>query len=144
MKILVINGPNLNMLGVREPEIYGRDTLKDIQDYTSQMVTKFGVKIEFEWFQSNGEKEIAERIQSLIGSEIEGLIINPGALSHTSIVLLDALGILKIPIIEVHLSNTNRREEFRKTKITAQSSTGVIEGLGKKVYYLAALALASK
>lgn len=144
MKLLIINGPNLNMLGIREPEVYGKETLEDIKNYTQNSLNSLNLNVTMQWFQSNGEKEIIEKIHSIIGSDYNGLIINPGALSHTSIAVLDALSMIKIPIIEVHLSNTNRREEFRKTKITAQSSTGVIEGLGKKVYYLAALAIISK
>lgn len=144
MKILVINGPNLNMLGTREPEIYGSDTLEDISKQTDKLLIDNKIQAKLDWFQSNGEKEIIEKIHELLGGFYQGLIINPGALSHTSIAVLDALSMLKIPIIEVHLSNTNRREEFRKVKITAQSSTGVIEGLGKKVYYLAAMAMVLK
>jgi len=140
-KFLIINGPNLNMLGKREPEIYGKDSLSDIEKYTNDELKKLGKTVETSWYQSNSEEEIIEKIHDTFSSDFSGLIINPGAFSHTSIAILDALSMLKIPIIEVHLSNTNRREDFRKTKITAQSSTGMIEGLGKKVYYLAVISL---
>lgn len=140
-KILVINGPNLNMLGKREPEIYGKDSLADIEKYTGEVLKKHGMQVDMKWMQSNSEEELISIIHDTFDSDFSGLVINPGAFSHTSIALLDALSMLKIPVIEVHLSNTNRREDFRKTKITAQSSTGVIEGLGKKVYYLAVMSL---
>ncbi|EQC43254.1 dehydroquinase class II [Bacteriovorax sp. Seq25_V] len=129
------------MLGKREPEIYGKDSLADIEKYTEEMIEKHGLQADMKWQQSNSEEELISIIHDTFDSDFNGLVINPGAFSHTSIALLDALSMLKIPVIEVHLSNTNRREDFRKTKITAQSSTGVIEGLGKKVYYLAVMSL---
>lgn len=144
MKILVINGPNLNMLGKREPEIYGHDSLGQIEADTNKKLSEIGHKVVTTWFQSNAESEIIEKIHELKDSDYSGLVINPGAFSHTSIAILDALSILNIPKIEVHLSNTNKREDFRKVKITAQSTTGVIEGLGKHVYFLAILAILTK
>lgn len=136
-KFLVINGPNLNMLGLREPDIYGSDTLDDIQKYTHQKLAKY--EFDCDWFQSNIEGEIVERIQKAISEGIDALIINPAAYSHTSVAILDALKMLKVPIVEVHLTNTHRREEFRGTKLTAKASTIIMEGLGKKSYYFGLL-----
>lgn len=139
MNICVINGPNLNMLGTREVEIYGSMSLADIENFTKEQIKNLGFSANQEWFQSNSEEEIINKIHDLSKSQIDLLVINPAAFSHTSVAILDALSILSCPVIEVHLSNTNRREEFRQRKITAKSSTGVIEGLGYKVYSLAIL-----
>jgi len=139
MKVCIINGPNLNMLGTREVEIYGSMSLTDIETYTRQETDKLGFKTDQDWFQSNSEEEIINKIHDLAKNSVDLLVINPAAFSHTSVAILDALSILSCPIIEVHLSNTNRREEFRQRKITAKSSTGVIEGIGYKVYLLAIL-----
>ena len=136
-KFLVINGPNLNMLGVREPAIYGTETLSDIKAYTLRMLSEFD--FECDWFQSNIEGEIVERIQKAFRDNIDALVINPGAYSHTSVAILDALKILTCPIIEVHLTNTHLREEFRATKLTAKASRIIMEGLGKKSYYFGLL-----
>lgn len=133
-KFLIINGPNLNMLGMREPEVYGNLSLSEIIDHTKKHL---GAKCECVWFQSNIEGEIVTRIQELTTQDFSALVINPGAYSHTSIAILDALHILKIPVIEVHLSNTFRREEFRQTKLTAKASTIIMEGLGKNSYLMA-------
>lgn len=138
-KFLVINGPNLNLLGEREPEIYGHLNLADIEKYTNEKLKSFGYNVDVDWFQSNGEKEIIERIHTASEGEYKALIINPAAFSHTSIAILDALRVVKCAVIEVHLSNTNQREEFRSNKITAKSSTAVIEGLKEKGYFLAIL-----
>ncbi|EQC49781.1 dehydroquinase class II [Bacteriovorax sp. DB6_IX] len=127
------------MLGTREVEIYGSMNLKDIEKFTRDTISKLGHKVDQEWFQSNSEEEIINKIHELASSDVDCLVINPAAFSHTSVAILDALSILKCPVIEVHLSNTNRREEFRQKKITAKSSTGVIEGIGYKVYSLAIL-----
>ena len=140
-KFLIINGPNLNMLGKREPEIYGRETLEDIRKYTNSLLAQNYPKVTTEWFQSNLEGEIVSKIQSLHGSDFKGLIINPGAYSHTSVAILDALKILKIPIVEVHLSNTHSREDFRAKRLSAMQATIVLEGLGKKAYYVGLLSL---
>lgn len=138
-KFFVINGPNLNMLGTREVEIYGKMGLSEIEEYTKKVIASHDKSIEQTWFQSNSEEEIINKIHELTKEDIEALVINPAAFSHTSVAILDALSILSCPIIEVHLSNTNRREEFRQRKITAKSSTAVIEGMGYKVYALAIL-----
>ncbi|MBK23716.1 MAG: type II 3-dehydroquinate dehydratase [Halobacteriovorax sp.] len=135
MKILVINGPNLNMLGKREPEIYGKDTLESIEKETTSWAQSNSVGLV--WFQSNIEGEIVTRIQQACDESFDGIIINPGGYSHTSVAILDSLKLFPKPIIEVHISNTNKREEFRNVKITAQASTSVLEGFGKKGYILA-------
>ena len=134
-KFMVINGPNLNLLGSREPEIYGSDTLKDLEEYTNEKLKEYSKEEAcIEWFQSNLEGEIVEKIQLLINSDYSALIINPAAYSHTSVAILDALKMLNIPIIEVHLSNTHLRDAYRQQKLTAKSSTIIMEGLGKKAY----------
>ncbi len=134
-KFLILNGPNLNMLGKREPGIYGTLTLEEIIKYTEEsLVNK---NCECRWFQSNIEGEIVTKIQESLREDFTALVINPGAYSHTSVAILDALQMIKIPIIEVHLSNTHRREEFRQTKLTAKASTIIMEGLGKNAYLMA-------
>jgi 3-dehydroquinate dehydratase-2 len=134
-KFLIINGPNLNMLGTREPEVYGSMTLDQIKDFTQAEIKDKNCQLE--WYQSNIEGEIVDRIQQATKQDFKALVINPGAYSHTSVAILDALKLLKIPVIEVHLSNTHRREEFRQVKLTAKSSTIIMEGLGKNSYLMA-------
>lgn len=134
-KFLIINGPNLNKLGTREPEIYGSLTLKEIQDFTNSSLKDKNVNIE--WFQSNIEGEIVTKIQEALEQDLKALIINPAAYSHTSVAIFDALCMVKCPVIEVHLSNTHRREDFRQTKLTAKASTIIMEGLGKLAYLTA-------
>ena len=136
-KFLIINGPNLNMLGTREPEVYGTLTLTEIIQYTEEQLKNRNC--ESTWFQSNIEGEIVNRIQELTKQDFNALVINPGAYSHTSVAILDALYLIKIPVIEVHISNTHRREEFRQTKLTAKASTIIMEGLGKNAYFMAIL-----
>ena len=135
-KFLVINGPNLNFLGKREPEIYGSLSLDEIQKYTEKKVTFFYKCVNIEWFQSNLEGEIVERIQKASQEGFDGLIINPAAYSHTSVAILDALKLIEYKVVEVHLSNTYNRETFRHTRLTAKSSDAIIEGFGKDVYFL--------
>jgi 3-dehydroquinate dehydratase-2 len=134
-KFLIINGPNLNMLGTREPEIYGSMSLDQIMEYTQNEIKD--KNCDLEWYQSNIEGEIVNRIQQASQQDFKALVINPGAYSHTSVAILDALKLIKIPIIEVHLTNTHTREEFRQVKITAKSSTIVMEGMGKNSYLMA-------
>lgn len=134
-KFLIINGPNLNMLGTREPEIYGSLTLNEIINFTEKALSN--KNCECTWFQSNIEGEIVTRIQESLKQDFSALVINPGAYSHTSVAILDALHMVKIPVIEVHLSNTHRREEFRQIKLTAKASTIIMEGLGKNAYLMA-------
>lgn len=136
-KFLIINGPNLNKLGKREPEIYGKLTLEDIQKLTEKKLNSYPV--ELDWFQSNIEGEIVDKIQQFSETNADALIINPAAYSHTSVAILDALKLVKCPIIEVHLSNTHHREDFRSLKLTAKASTIIMEGLGEISYYLAVL-----
>lgn len=137
---MIINGPNLNLLGTREPSIYGDKSLADIKIYTENTLKKLGFQnIETTWYQSNIEGEIVEKVQSLIGSNYDALVINPAAYSHTSVAILDSLKMLEIPVIEVHLSNTNLRDAYRQTKLTAKSSTIIMEGLGHKAYLIGIL-----
>ena len=141
-KSLVINGPNLNMLGKREPEIYGRLTLKDIEKLTNDLCEHLSMDIS--WFQSNHEGEIIDRIHKMKKEKWDYLVINPGAFSHTSVAILDALKILAIPIAEVHLTNTYTRESFRHTLLTAQAATIIMKGLGIYGYAFALNALVIK
>ncbi len=134
-KFLIINGPNLNMLGTREPEVYGSLTLEQIRDFTEAKLKDDQVILE--WFQSNIEGEIVSKIQEATKSSFKALIINPGAYSHTSVAIYDALQMVKCPIVEVHLTNTHRREDFRQVKLTAKASTIIMEGLGKIAYITA-------
>ncbi len=135
-KILIINGPNLNMLGQREPEVYGKDSLEDLQKFTE---AKLNGQASCEWFQSNIEGEIVTRIQQVHSEHFDALIINPGGYAHTSVAIHDALKILKIPVIEVHLSQIYKREEFRHTLLTAKAASAIMSGLGKQSYYIAIL-----
>lgn len=132
---LIINGPNLNMLGTREPEVYGSLTLAEIQSFTEKSLEEDNVNLE--WYQSNIEGEIVTKIQEASKKNYKALIINPGAYAHTSVAIYDALRTIKCPVIEVHISNTHRREEFRQTKLTAKASTIIMEGLGKIAYLTA-------
>ena len=132
--IAVINGPNLNLLGTREPEIYGVTTLKDIEQELKDKASQVGIKIEF--FQSNEEGKIVDEIQRLLNL-CSGLVINPGAYTHTSVAIRDALAMAKFPVVEVHLSNIYRREDFRKHSYVSGVTTGIISGLGAKGYALA-------
>ena len=132
--IAVINGPNLNLLGTREPDIYGKTTLQDIENELKNKASKAGIKIEF--FQSNEEGKIVDEIQRLVNN-CSGLIINPGGYSHTSVAIRDAIAMVKFPVIEVHLSNIYRREEFRKHSYISGVATGIISGLGAEGYTLA-------
>ncbi|MDR0401826.1 MAG: type II 3-dehydroquinate dehydratase [Endomicrobium sp.] len=132
-KILIINGPNINMLGKREPSIYGNDTIKDIEKKIITLAKKVSLSIDF--FQSNYEGEIVCKIQN--SKEISGIIINPAAYTHTSIAIRDALSIIHLPIIEVHISNIYARESFRHKSYIAPVVTGQISGLGTDGYLLA-------
>lgn len=140
-KYLVINGVNLNMLGIREPGIYGNSTLADLEKNISKKANELGVAVDF--FQSNFEGEIVEKIQSALGV-YDGIIINPGAFTHYSYAIRDALGSVKIDTIEVHISNIHKREEFRHTSVTVAECIGQICGLGFKGYELALEYLAEK
>ncbi len=137
--ILVIHGPNLNLLGRREPEIYGRTTLNDINRNLGELGAQLGLAVDA--FQSNHEGAIVDRIQQA-ADRCDGLIINAAAFTHTSIAIRDALAALAVPVIEVHLSNIHRREAFRHRSVTAGVVTGQILGLGAAGYALALRALA--
>lgn len=137
--IFVLNGPNLNLLGVREPEVYGRETLIDLCARTEKAAAVRGLRIDFR--QSNVEGELVTWVQEARG-KAKGIIINAGAYSHTSIAILDALQAVSLPIIEVHLSNIFRRDEFRQHSYVSLAATGVICGLGGKGYELAVDAMA--
>ena len=139
-KILIINGPNLNLLGEREQSQYGKNTLNDIQNKCSKLSEEINDKIEF--FQSNIEGEIVNKIQQ-VRNEFNGVIINAAGFTHTSVSIRDALEILKIPIIEVHISNIYKREEFRQKSLLSGVVTGGIFGLGTECYILAIKALQS-
>jgi 3-dehydroquinate dehydratase-2 len=138
-KILILNGPNLNMLGEREPEIYGGESLETIGVACQHKAQTVGMAVEFR--QSNDEGELVTWIQSAAG-EFSGIIINAGAYSHTSIAILDALRAVGLPTIEVHLSNIYRRESFRSHSYISQAALGVICGLGAQSYLLALDAMA--
>lgn len=132
--ILILNGPNLNMLGRREPEIYGRATLSDIQKLCEETAQTLGYRIDFR--QSNSEGEIVTWIQDALDS-IDGLIINAAAYTHTSVAIHDALKLLSVPIIEVHLSDPQEREPFRHHSFIAPLAVEVIKGQGAQGYVLA-------
>jgi len=139
-RVLILNGPNLNMLGVREPSIYGRDTLDDIAGICAKRAGELDLQLDFR--QSNHEGELVTWIQQARGTAA-GIIINPAAYGHTSVALLDALLISELPVIEVHLSNNYRREEFRHHTYVSQAASGIICGLGAQGYLLALDALAT-
>ena len=134
-KIFVINGPNFNLLERRDAGLYGGLALKELIAYTERKLASHSV--ELEWFQSNGEGEIIEKIHRAIERNVDGIVINPGGFSHTSVAIHDALEIFSGPVVEVHLTNTARREGFRSRKITAQAADSVLEGYGKNSYVLA-------
>ena len=138
MKIAVIQGPNLNMLGIREQHIYGPMSLDQIHEQLKNAAAQNGVEVEF--FQSNLEGEIVDRIQECLGT-VDGIMINPAAYSHTSIAIKDALSAVNMPVVEVHISNIYKREEFRQKSITAGASTGVISGFGPFGYHMGLIAL---
>ena len=138
MKIAVIQGPNLNMLGIREQHIYGSMSLEQIHEQLKAAAAQNGVEVEF--FQSNLEGEIVDRIQECLGT-VDGIMINPAAYSHTSIAIKDALSAVAMPVVEVHISNIYKREEFRQKSITAGASTGVISGFGPFGYHMGLIAL---
>lgn len=138
--IYVLNGPNLNLLGVREPAIYGSETLADLHSRTEKTAAARGLAIEFR--QSNIEGEIVNWVQEARG-KAKGIIINAGAYTHTSVAILDALQAAELPVIEVHLSNIFRRDQFRQHSYVSLAATGVICGLGGKGYELAVEAMAN-
>ncbi len=134
MDLLLVNGPNLNLIGKREPSIYGSQTLEDIQEELLSLAGELDAKLKF--FQSNSEGEMIDCIQSSIGT-IDGILINAGAYTHTSIALRDALLGVAIPYVEVHLSNIYSREEFRHKSFLSDKALGLVCGFGAKSYQLA-------
>ena len=139
-KILVIHGPNLNMLGQREPEIYGHQSLDGINAGLLSLGEKLGMEVET--FQSNHEGEIVDRIQLAVGS-CDGILINPAAYTHTSIAIRDALSLLDIPVVEIHLSNINKREPFRHKSLIADIAEARLAGFGSQGYLLGLKGLAN-
>ena len=151
MQILLLNGPNLNLLGVREPEVYGKETFTDyfrqlkdqgneeLEKYLSQLKDKYP-SVDISCFQSNVEGELIDKIHE-VGFSYDGIILNAGAYTHTSIALADAIAAVKAPVVEVHISNTARREAFRHVSYLTAVCRGVIMGFGLKSYELALLAL---
>jgi len=135
MKILVLNGPNLNLLGTREPEIYGTETLHDIEDKLTTLALESSIDIDF--FQSNSEDGLIDRLHQAKKDSVDYVIINPGAFTHTSVALRDAFLGTNIPFIEVHISNIYSREDFRKKSFLSDISTGLITGLGTAGYEFA-------
>ena len=138
MKIVVIQGPNLNMLGIRDQNIYGPMKLEDIHGQMKSYAEQN--KLEIEFFQSNLEGEIVDRIQECIG-DADGIIINPAAYTHTSIAIRDALSAVQLPALEVHLSNIHQREEFRHKSLTAPVCAGQIIGMGPFGYHMAMIGM---
>lgn len=134
-KILVLNGPNLNLLGSREPDHYGKTTLKEITDHLAKTAKTAGHSLD--QYQSNAEHELVDRVHQAQTDKVEFIIINPAAFTHTSVALRDALAGVAIPFIEVHLSNIFAREEFRQQSYFSDIAVGVISGLGAQGYELA-------
>ncbi|MBX9867535.1 MAG: type II 3-dehydroquinate dehydratase [Burkholderiales bacterium] len=135
MQILVLNGPNLNLLGLREPEIYGRVSLAQIADELKNIATNLGADLEF--MQSNHEGVLVDRIQECLTTPVDMIIINPAAFTHTSVAIRDALLAVAVPFIEIHLSNVHAREDFRQHSYFSDVAVGVICGLGAYGYQAA-------
>ena len=134
LKIMVINGPNLNMLGVREPQVYGNQSYVDLENYIEEYCEEKGIEVTV--LQSNGEGELIDFIHHANGN-FDGIVINPGAYTHYSYAIRDALSSVSVPAVEVHISNIHKREEFRHISVTAPACIGQITGLGFRGYLLA-------
>ncbi len=132
MDILVINGPNLNMLGIRQPEIYGRATYEDLTAMIQAEAEELGVQVSF--FQSNHEGALVDAIQQAYFDKVDGIVINPGAYTHTSVALLDAVKGVAIPTVEVHISDPDSREEFRHVSYIRAACIATVKGRGLKGY----------
>lgn len=141
MRVLVLHGPNLNLLGTREPEVYGTLTLAEIDARIRERAGQLGVEVETA--QANGEGELIDRIQGARGT-FDAIVINPGGYSHTSVAIRDAVAGVGVPTIEVHLSNPSAREDFRKVDLVAGACRGVVAGFGWRSYVMALEALAAE
>lgn len=139
MKILVINGPNLNLLGIREPNIYGADTLSDIENWINDELRNQNIKLQ--WYQSNHEGKILDRLHRAMNDKSDGIIINPGAYTHYSYAIRDAISAISIPTIEVHISDIKSREKFRQASVIQDVCLEQISGLGKNGYLKAVYTL---
>lgn len=142
LRILVIHGPNLNLLGLREKSIYGDLTLEEINQKLEALAVKLGVDITI--FQSNSENEIIEKIQDGLNTELDGLLINPAAFGHTSIAIRDAILASRLPMVEVHMSNIYQREEFRHKTYLSDIASGVVIGFSAKSYELGLIGLVNQ
>ena len=134
MKILCINGPNLNLLGTRETDIYGRTSLAEIEKLIRKRASELGVEVDF--FQSNHEGEIVDQIGQSVGNQIDAIMINAAAYTHTSIAIRDAVAAVKVPTVEIHLSNIHAREPFREKSLVAAVCVGQVTGFGPLSYVL--------
>lgn len=141
MKILVINGPNINMLGIREPEIYGKATYSDLMEYVEKAASRLGVEVAF--FQSNHEGAMVDAIQEAYG-KFDGIVMNPAAYTHTSVALLDALKSVGIPAVEVHISDVRQREDFRQVSFVRKACVATVMGKGFDGYVEAMEVLCEK
>ena len=133
MKILVLNGPNINMLGIREPDVYGKETYKDLQN----LILKNAQGVEIEFYQSNHEGDLVDKIQDAFFSGVDGIIFNPAAYTHTSVAILDALKATKTPCVEVHISKVEERDAFRQVSYVREACIKTITGEGLYGYVLA-------
>ena len=140
-KVLVLNGPNLNLLGQREPEVYGATTLQDLEN---RLTSGAPTGMDLQFYQSNHEGEMIDRIHQLMDQPVDGIVINPGAWTHTSVAIRDALSSVTAPFVEVHISNVHAREAFRHHSYVSGVAAGVICGLGAQGYEMAIDALASR
>ncbi|HOC92552.1 MAG TPA: type II 3-dehydroquinate dehydratase [bacterium] len=141
MKLVALHGPNLNLLGTREPDVYGSQTLEDINAAMRAWAERAGVDIEIS--QTNHEGELVEAIHCA-GRDADGLVVNPGALTHYSYAVRDAIAAIRIPVVEAHLSNIHAREAFRSVSVTAAVATGIVSGFGPRSYILALEALKAR